>query len=70
MNFISNENYVGVGGVDLKVQLCCPSSMVFQGFAFTRMVLEHAFVGQREVLPFLELSTTINISDAARDDCG
>lgn len=55
----------------LKVQPPRPSSLFSQDFTFTAgLVLEHAFVGQREVLPFLELSTTINISDTARDDCG
>lgn len=56
--------------MELEVQPHCPSRMFSQGFAFTGKVLEHAFVGQREVLPFLELSTAINIGDTARDDCG
>lgn len=46
-----------------------PKQLSFQECAFACVVQEHAFVGQREVFPFLEFSTTINIGDAARGDC-
>lgn len=43
----------------------CPSSVFLQDFTFTSGVPEFTFVGQEEVLLFLELGTAINICDAA-----